>query len=450
MQEHELAYKRKARLRGKNRKVTIEQVYDMDNLIAAEREARKGKGSRRGVRYFDRDRERNLLALQKMLRDRTYHTSEGQECICRSNGDKERLLFKLPYYPDHIVHHALMRVIMPVLRRYYYVDSSASVKGKGMHYAMKRTRRWIDENGKDERLYYAKLDFVKFYHNIRQDVIFEFLCRMFSDSGIRYLLNEVVTACRKGLGIGLYPVLQLVNAYTSPLCRMLMQRNDVRVEIYCDDVLIMSRSKSEVWQAVNDAGRYASDVMCQALHDNIGVQMIDGTRRVDFVGYQFFYGHTLLRKRMKKRFARCMSRLTDARRRYEVATAYKGWLMHCDGYRLWCKVMEIKSFKELNVPKYEKMDDNGKRMLEGTRVSASILKDHEIVFLDAEIGVRSKFPDKQSAVIQVEDNNIRMKFFTCNKKLIQTIQYVKDNGMFPFKGTLVRVNTSGLPDYEIR
>lgn len=68
MQEHELAYKRKARLRGKNRKVTIEQVYDMDNLIAAEREARKGKGSRRGVRYFDRDRERNLYRRFSMSR----------------------------------------------------------------------------------------------------------------------------------------------------------------------------------------------------------------------------------------------------------------------------------------------------------------------------------------------------------------------------------------------
>lgn len=110
----------------------------------------------------------------------------------------------------------------------------------------------------------------------------------------------------------------------------------------------------------------------------------------------------------------------------------------------------MKSFKELCVPKFDKKDADGKRMLEGTRVSASMFVDREVVFLDAEIGVKSKFKDKQSAVIQIEDSGRKYKFFTNNKKLIQTIQYVKDHDAFPFKGTLTRANTSGLPDYEIK
>ena len=52
-----LAYRRKALLRGKNRKVRFEMVYDTDNIRAAEKEARKGKASprnyHRGVRIFD-------------------------------------------------------------------------------------------------------------------------------------------------------------------------------------------------------------------------------------------------------------------------------------------------------------------------------------------------------------------------------------------------------------
>ena len=57
MAEHELAYKRKARLRGKNRKLRIEQVYEMSNLIEADHRARKRKGSHKGVRMFDKDRD---------------------------------------------------------------------------------------------------------------------------------------------------------------------------------------------------------------------------------------------------------------------------------------------------------------------------------------------------------------------------------------------------------
>ena len=58
----ELAYKRKARLRAKNRKVRYEQVYDRDNIREGEREARRGKASpknyHRGVKLFDRNPDR--------------------------------------------------------------------------------------------------------------------------------------------------------------------------------------------------------------------------------------------------------------------------------------------------------------------------------------------------------------------------------------------------------
>lgn len=455
MAEVELAYKRKARLRGKNRKVRIEQVYDMQNLITADHEARKGKRGHKGVREFDKDKEGNLQLLHKMIKEETYHTSPGHECVRHCPCGKDRLLHKLPYFPDHIDHHALMQVIMPVLLKYYYYDSAASIKGKGMHFAARRTERWIDENKDAGRLYYAKLDFVKFYHLINQLLIYQFLCTIFGNKGIRYLLWEVVTACDQGLGIGLYPIQPIANAYTCPLCRLLMRKFRVRIEIYCDDVLIMSRWKKEVWKAINFVQWYAREVMRQPLHENIGVQIIDTTHRVDYVGYQYFFCHTLLRKKMKCKFKQRMSQLKDEMLRYQVATSYKGWMMHCDGFNLWCAVMKMKSFKELGVPAFEKKDADGRRMLEGTRVSMESLEGHEIAFLDVEFDVRSKYDGKKnepkySAVVQVEEYGKKKKFFTNNPKLQDTLRYVKDNGMFPFKGTLVPTNKTGLPDYEIQ
>lgn len=451
----ELAYKRKARLRGKHRKVRIQQVFDMRNLEEADRQARKGKRDHKGVRLFDRSKGENLMNLHKMLVSETYHTSPGHECVRHCPCGKDRLLHKLPYYPDHIAHHALMQVIMPVLMTYYYYESAASIKGKGMHFAARRVERWIDENRDAGRLYYAKLDFVKFYHLIDQQKIYNFLCTIFGNKGIRYLLWEVVTACEYGLGIGLFPIQPIANGYNCPLCRQLMAKFRVRVEIYCDDILIMSRDKKEVWKAVNYVKDYARDVMAQPLHENIGVQIIDTTHRVDFVGYQFFFGHTLLRKRMKGRFKRTMHRQQDDMHRYQSAQSYKGWLMHCDGFNLWKKVMAIKSFKELQVPSFDKKDADGKRMLEGLRVSMESLADHEIIFLDVEFDVRSKFPDKKdgtpkmSAVVQVEEYSKKKKFFTNNGMLIETLRFCKEKEMFPFKGTLQAKNKAGLPDYEI-
>ncbi len=449
MAEQELAYKRKARRRGKNRKLRISMVYELNNLRTADHEARRGKDIHKGVKIFDRKPEANLLKLQKMLSEGTYHTSPGHECVRHCPCGKDRLLHKLPYYPDHIEHHGLMQIIMPLMMKAYYYDSSASIKGKGMHFAANRTEHFIDKNKKAGRIYYAKLDFVKFYHNINQEKIYQCLCKKFGDKGIRYLIHEVVTACEEGLGIGLFPIQPMANFYTCPLCRILMALFDVWVEIYCDDLVIMGLNKKEVWKAVNYVKWYAENVMEQPLHENIGVQIIDEHNRLDFVGYQFFFNYTLLRKRMKARFKQKMHRLKDPDRRYKAATSYKGWLLHCNGFHLWCQVMNMKSFKDLQVPSFEKKDADGKRMLEGTKVSASMLCGREIIFSDVEFGVKSKYK-KEAAVVQVEENGQKYKFFTCNQKLIQTLQYVNSHDEFPFKGTLVRVNNSGLPDYSIQ
>lgn len=444
MEEKELTYSK----RGKNRKVRIEQVWQMHNLIEADREARKRKGSHKGVRMFDKNRDKNFDNLQKMLMTGTYHTSPGQEveqwCPC----GKVRLLHKLPYFPDHIEHHALMRVILPVMMRHYYYDSSASIEGKGMHFAARRTEKWIDKHKKAGRLYYAKLDFVKFYHNIDQMKCYNRMASKFGNKGIRYLLWEIISACKKGLGIGLYPIQPIANFYSCDLCREIASRFDVFVEIYCDDVVLISTSKKEVWKAVNFVIRYASEVMCQPLHDNIGVQIIDSSHGLDFVGYVFYINHTCLRKRMKNKFKRKMARLREPIHRYRVATSYKGWLQHCDGFNLWCKVMNMKSFKDLDIPHFEKHDANGRRILEGSKTAIGMLIDQPLEFLDVELDVKSKF-GKPAAWVQVRSQGKLFKFITSGPRMLQVLTFVQEHNELPFTGRIVNKNASGYPDFEI-
>lgn len=341
----ELAYKRKARKRGKNRKIRIEQVYDLDNLWQAEGEARKNKKNHKGVRIFNENPVENINWLSQAIRTRTFHSTEPVICSQMCPCGKERILTKVPHFPDHIEHHGMMRVLMPFLIRYYYQESAASIKGRGMHYAARRTARWIDEHKSYGRIYYIKRDFVKFYHNIRQDKIYDHLCKLFGNEGIRYLIKEAVTVCEDGLGIGLFPIQPFANSYTSPLCRIIMRRFKVHIEIYCDDIVILGTDKKEVWKASRFIDEYAEKVMMQPLHENVGMQIIDERHFLDFVGYRFYFNHTLLRKKMKIKFRRAMARIKDPVRRYQVAMSYKGWLMHCDGFNLWRSVMHAKTYR---------------------------------------------------------------------------------------------------------
>ena len=89
-----------------------DKIISLENLQLADEKARKGKLKTYGVKVHDRNREANLLALHEALKAGTYRTSEYSTFTIYE--PKERIIFRLPYYPDRIVHHAVMNVLEPI------------------------------------------------------------------------------------------------------------------------------------------------------------------------------------------------------------------------------------------------------------------------------------------------------------------------------------------------
>lgn len=91
---------------------------------------------------FNRNPYENLVRLQKALIEDTYRTSEYcVYTIIADRGNKEREIYRLPYYPDRIVHHAIMNVIEPYLVNRFTADTFNCLKGRGIHYGVKRLKR---------------------------------------------------------------------------------------------------------------------------------------------------------------------------------------------------------------------------------------------------------------------------------------------------------------------
>jgi hypothetical protein len=82
-----------------------QQICSMENLMLADAKARKGKAWQYGVRLHDRNREANLLTLQDKLINKEYTTSPYT--IFKVYEPKERDVYRLPYFPDRITHHAI-------------------------------------------------------------------------------------------------------------------------------------------------------------------------------------------------------------------------------------------------------------------------------------------------------------------------------------------------------
>lgn len=436
--------------RGKNRHVTLAQVYDIENLKKAEQEARKGKRTKYGVVKFHRKYEENIQKLSNDIRNRTYHTCTPR--FEEYHDKKDRILCKIDYY-DHVAHHALMRVLMPTLMKYYYQEASASIKSRGIHYSAKHVRSFIAKH-KNTPMWWAQLDFVKFYHHIKRQKIYDFLCGMFADEGIRYMLHDVIWSMgqtngltledgdgTEGMGIGEYPTQLLEGAYTSPLCRHLTSIG-VKVYIYCDNILIIGFDPKNVWEAIRYTQYYAKEVMDQPLHTNVGVMRLDNRHPIDFVGYKFYPNKTFVRNDLKIRFKRA-AKEQDPVKRYKKLSAYKGWLMHCNGHKLWRKYTDMKSFAELNI-KQDETQVNGKRFFNVPMVSPSFLEDTLIIVEDFIDNCETKNGNGRMFVLVTASNGKRCKFCTNNPMLKETLHKVRnvENG-FPFQATLKKQVVSG-------
>ena len=104
-----------------------EKIISLDNLRLADEKARRGKLRSYGVLLHDKNREANILALHETLKNRTFKNSEYSTFTIYE--PKERIIFRLPYYPDRILHHAIMNILEPIWVSVFTKDTYSCIKG---------------------------------------------------------------------------------------------------------------------------------------------------------------------------------------------------------------------------------------------------------------------------------------------------------------------------------
>jgi hypothetical protein len=111
------------------------KVYSLSNLVLAWKKARKHKTKKDYVINFERDLYPNLIKLHYELKNQTYNPRPLKTFILRD--PKTRKISKADFR-DRVVHHALVRIIEPILEKMFIYDSCANRIGKGNLFALKR------------------------------------------------------------------------------------------------------------------------------------------------------------------------------------------------------------------------------------------------------------------------------------------------------------------------
>lgn len=306
------------------------KIYDMDNLLLADEKARKGKQNSYGVQLHDRNKDENLKTLQNKLKNLAYETSEYS--VFTITTPKERLIYRLPFFPDRIMHHAIMNLLEPILVSVFTRDSYACIKGRGVHDGVRRLKKDLAMDIPGTK-YCLKLDIKKFYPSIDHEIMLSIIGRKIKDKELMLLLKEIVKSA-PGLPIGNYLSQYFANLYLTYMDHFIKEELKVKYyHRYADDMVLLSGSKDELWSYFEKIQIYLNEKLKLEVKEDYQVFPVQ-KRGIDFIGYVFFHTHTLLRKSIKQSFARAVKKNKPK----EVLASYYGWAKHCNSKNLLKKL----------------------------------------------------------------------------------------------------------------
>lgn len=310
-----------------------EQVTSAENLWQAHVRARRDKSHYIEVKKINANPERYLGPLQRKLMNKTYRTSK-YDVITRKEGKKMREIYRLPYYPDRIVHHAVMNVVEEIWIKTLIRDTYQSIPRRGVHLAAGRIRKALDEDHDGTR-YCLKIDVRKFYPSVDNEIMKAIVRKKIKDNDLLWLLDEIIDST-KGLPIGNYVSQIFGNLYLSEFDHWIKEKRRIKHYFrYCDDLVFFESDKAALHQLRLDVERYLREKLRLEIKRTWQVFPVD-VRGVDIVGYKFFRTHTMLRRSIADGFRRKVRKILrswqgmSSSKIVNGLMSYNGWMAHAD------------------------------------------------------------------------------------------------------------------------
>lgn len=396
---------------GKNDNI-IEEICSEANLresIATVMSGRKRKRTREG-RWIMRNQDKVVAILRDRISSGEFRiTAIGEMWV--DDGPKVRHIQFCKKRIEGIGLHAIMRVVEKKVHNRFVQTTAASIKGRGMHYLLRKIREDIAKDPEGMRYAY-KYDIRKFYESVDQDVMMYCLRRMFKDKKLLTMLEGFVRALPHGLSIGLRSSQGFGNMLLSMFIGHYMKDQLGRKHAYwyCDDGDDHSSGKREAW-TVRDETHARAAIIKLEIKPNERVFPI--TEGIDYLGYVIYPDHVRLRKRNKKNAARRLHRLKSKKRRQEIVASLYGQCKHADCRNLFyhltgIRMSEFVKLKDAGIqPRYQ----DGKKRFRRGEVNLADLVGEEFVIADFETGVITR-PQRRDYEEQVAKRQKELDAYT--------------------------------------
>lgn len=181
----------------------MERLASMETLREADRQAQKGKRSRRvhirgkmvtipnrHIHRHNEHAEDDLRRLQRMILTLNFPPVVYRHEPIKTDAGKVRDLAKQDFFPWRILQTAVKIVTDGRIVAGLIDDTCACIKGRGIHYGAMRLKSRLRRH--PELKWFWKTDFKKYYQSIPHHVIMEAYARLYKDRTFLRLLELAI------------------------------------------------------------------------------------------------------------------------------------------------------------------------------------------------------------------------------------------------------------------
>jgi len=318
-----------------------EKICSIENITLAHKKARKGKLHYKEVKKIDNDPDNYFFKLSKILEDDKFVNSKYKKITKITDNGKKREIFKLPYYPDRIVQHTIMNILEPIWKSVFIRDTYSSLQGRGIHDGVNRIKKALKD--KEGTTYCLKLDVVKFYPSINNEILKTIIRRKIKDIRLLKLIDTIIDS-KEGIPIGNYISQYFGNLYLSDFDHYIKEQLDIKYYFrYCDDLVILHKDKNFLRELKEKITIYLKDKLKLEIKSNWQIFPIE-IRGIDFLGYRFYHNYTLLRKSIAQKFKKRIQTILKSTcpvEKQNSLMSYKGWFKFADCYNFYDKYIRL-------------------------------------------------------------------------------------------------------------
>lgn len=249
-------YERRKQKRETKRKEKIgrfddfERVADLDNLNLSFKQSKKNVHWKESVQKYDMNRIANIIETRKKLLAGE-NVQEGFICFTLHERGKVRHIQGLQI-GERVIQKCLCdQVLVPILSRPLIYDNGASLKGKGVMFAVNRLTAHLSQYYRQNNFlnegYALLIDFKGFYDNVDHEILLSMLRDAIKDKRVMELTEKFIRVFGDGKSLGLGSQVSQIAAIYYPNILDHFIKEKLRVKYYgryMDDLYLIHRDKA--------------------------------------------------------------------------------------------------------------------------------------------------------------------------------------------------------------